>query len=198
MLPLLLLLCLVVTMPFSASPLLLATLLPNTLRSIQSCAARIIANKLVAFPTETVYGLGANALDATAVEKIFQAKKRPATNPLIVHVLDAADCASYVNHQSSLSLDIFTTLTSAFWPGPLTLILPASSLIPPQVTANGPNVALRSPSNPIARALLRSAALPIAAPSANLYGHVSPTTGGHVMVDMEGEDVAVIDAPEGE
>ncbi len=131
---------------------------------------------LVAFPTETVYGLGANALDPEAVARIFAAKGRPDFNPLIVHVLDtpaARDLASGWPESAEL-------LAAAFWPGPLTLVLPKRDIIPDVVTAGLPDVALRVPSHPVTRALLRTAAIPIAAPSANRYMELSPTIAAHV------------------
>ncbi len=131
---------------------------------------------LVAFPTETVYGLGANALDPEAVALIFAAKGRPDFNPLIVHVLDAAAAREYASHWPESA----ELLAAAFWPGPLTLVLPKRDTIPDVVTAGLPDVALRVPSHPVTRALLRTAGVPIAAPSANRYMELSPTTAAHV------------------
>lgn len=131
---------------------------------------------LVAFPTETVYGLGANALDAAAVARIFAAKGRPDFNPLIVHVVDAAEARRYVTSWPETA----RALAAAFWPGPLTLVLPRHDVIPDVVTAGLPSVALRVPSHPVARALLEVAGVPIAAPSANRYTELSPTTAEHV------------------
>lgn len=134
---------------------------------------------LVAFPTETVYGLGANALDADAVAKIFAAKGRPATNPLIVHVR-SADAAAEIARVS----DIAKRLIDAFWPGPLTLVLPKESAIPDIVTAGGPTVAVRQPSHPVAQALLDAAGVPISAPSANRSESISPTRAEHVLAGL--------------
>src|SRR3569833_201163 len=146
-------------------------------RRIIAIAADLIrAGKLVAFPTETVYGLGANALDAGAVERIYLAKGRPAYNPLIVHVADAAHANDVVANWT----DAANVLAAKFWPGPLTLVLPKRPGVPHNVTAGLPNVAVRVPSHPVAHALLALAARPIAAPSANRSTQVSPTTARHV------------------
>jgi len=132
--------------------------------------------ELVAFPTETVYGLGANALDPQAVTKIFAAKGRPSKNPLIVHVLGLNDAAELTNSMPKWAEE----LAAKFWPGPLTLVLPRSEKVPGIVTGDGPTVGLRSPAHPIARQLLEHCQLPIAAPSANRSGQLSPTTAEHV------------------
>lgn len=131
---------------------------------------------LVAFPTETVYGLGANALDAGAVERIFAVKRRPPRNPLIVHVADAAGAKRY----ASAWPEAAERLAAAFWPGPLTLVLPKRPEVPDIVTAGLDTVGLRVPSHPVALALLREADLPVAAPSANRSTQLSPTTAEHV------------------
>jgi L-threonylcarbamoyladenylate synthase len=151
-------------------------------------AARILrAGELVAFPTETVYGLGAHALDPVAVERIYEAKGRPATNPLIVHVatLDAARALS-----SSWS-STAERLASHFWPGPLTLVVPRADCVPASVSAGMDTVALRMPAHPVALALLLASGLPLAAPSANRYMEVSPTTAAHVQKSL-GERVGLI------
>ena len=146
-------------------------------------AAKIIKNGgLVALPTETVYGLGANALDSDAVKKIFVAKGRPQDNPLIVHV-DSIDMMLPLVEDFS---DNARKLASRFWPGPLTIIMKKSSLIPDVVSAGLSTVAIRLPSDPIARALISRAGVPIAAPSANLSGSPSPTTSKHVISDLSG------------
>ena len=140
-------------------------------------------------PTETVYGLGANALNPAAVAKIFTAKQRPSWDPLIVHVADREALAALVTaipEAAALWLGRFT-------PGPLTLLLPRAAAIPDAVTAGRPLVAVRIPAHPVARALLRASGLPIAAPSANTFGHVSPTTAAHVLADLEGRIDAVLD-----
>jgi L-threonylcarbamoyladenylate synthase len=145
---------------------------------------------LVAFPTETVYGLGANALDADAVARIFAAKGRPSNNPLIVHVADP----SQVTQLTSSRPDPFTQLTAAFWPGPLTLVLPKSEIVPDVVTAGGATVAVRMPAHPVALALLRAAQLPLAAPSANLSSELSPTSAEHVLRGLAGRIDLILDA----
>ena len=144
--------------------------------------------QLVAFPTETVYGLGANALDAKAVLNIFAAKGRPADNPLIVHVYDRAQLKPLCEVSP-----LAEKLMDAFWPGPLTLILPRKPAIPDEVAASLPTVAVRMPSHPVAAALLRACKLPIAAPSANRSGKPSPTTAHHVLVDMDGRIPLILD-----
>ncbi len=153
-------------------------------------AARLIrAGGLVAFPTETVYGLGANALDAQAVRNIFLAKERPANDPLIVHIADFEALPPLVTHLPPQVEE----LAHAFWPGPLTLILPRSAAIPDEVTAGGPTVAVRLPAHPVARALIRAAACPIAAPSANRFGRLSPTRAEDVLADLNGRIDLILD-----
>ena len=145
--------------------------------AIIASAARILrSGGLVAFPTETVYGLGANALDASAVAKIFEAKARPAWNPVIAHVASANDARALTTHWP----DAATVLASAFWPGPLTLVLPKSDVVQDIVSAGLPAVAIRVPSHPVAQALLAQCGCPIAAPSANRFTELSPTTAAHV------------------
>ncbi len=155
-------------------------------------AARVLrAGGLVAFPTETVYGLGAHALDPAAVGRIFAAKGRPADNPLIVHVEGIESARTLASTWPSAADE----LARAHWPGPLTLVVEKAASVPDRVTASGPTVALRVPDHPVAQALLRAAALPIAAPSANRSEQVSPTTAQHV-VDSLGpyvDDLVVID-----
>ena len=143
---------------------------------LKQAAELIRAGRLVAFPTETVYGLGANALDAGAVARIFAAKGRPATSPMIVHV-------DSVGMARSLALewpDAAGALARRHWPGPLTLVLPKRDSVPDIVTAGLPTVGLRMPSHPLALALIRAAGVPIAAPSANRFTQLSPTTAEHV------------------
>ena len=153
-------------------------------------AAMIKAGKLVAFPTETVYGLGANALDPDAVARIFEAKRRPAWDPLIVHVADAEMARTLAIDTS----ERFERLQQEFWPGALTLLVNRSDRIPDIVTAGRRSVGLRMPSHPVAHYLLRAAQVPIAAPSANLFSRTSPTTAAHVIADLEGRIDAVLDA----
>src|ERR1700722_14579157 len=158
-------------------------------------AAEILrAGGTVALPTETVYGLGANALDATAVAKIFAAKQRPAWDPIIVHVADEAMTASVVTEISEPASARIRALMAAFWPGPLTLLLPRSAAVPDIVTAGRPLVGIRMPAHPVALELIRRAGVPIAAPSANRFGHTSPTTAAHVLADLDGRIDVVLDA----
>ncbi len=144
---------------------------------------------LVAFPTETVYGLGANALDEEAVRGIFTAKGRPANDPLIVHVVSESALAEVVARVTPAAM----TLVEHFWPGPLTLVLPRASCIPDIVTSGGETVAVRMPAHPVALALLQAAGTPIAAPSANRFGHVSPTSAEHVLADLDGAIDLILD-----
>ncbi|MER3513062.1 MAG: threonylcarbamoyl-AMP synthase [Chloroflexota bacterium] len=148
--------------------------------SIAYAAAAILRGRLVAFPTETVYGLGANALDAAAVARIFIAKDRPPEDPLIVHLASEDDLPRVV----SVIPPVAHELARAFWPGPLTLILPKHPRVPDNVTAGLSTVAVRVPAHPVAFALLQASGVPIAAPSANRFGHPSPTTAQHVMDDL--------------
>jgi L-threonylcarbamoyladenylate synthase len=154
-------------------------------------AGRILASGgLVALPTETVYGLGAHALDRDAVARIFAAKKRPAWDPVIVHVCTVVMAEALVSSIPSAA----RSLMHAFWPGPLTLLLPRNLSIPDEVTAGRALVGLRMPAHPVALALIRHTGLPIAAPSANLFGHTSPTTADHVLRDLDGRIDAILDA----
>jgi L-threonylcarbamoyladenylate synthase len=146
----------------------------------------------VAFPTETVYGLGANALDATAVAKIFAAKQRPGWDPLIVHVCDREMMRFVADIPNALNKDVEALIT-AFWPGPLTLLLPRTAAVPDAVTAGRPLVGVRMPGHPVALELIRTAGVPIAAPSANRFGHTSPTSAAHVLEDLDGRIDAVLD-----
>ncbi len=153
-------------------------------------AARIVrAGGLVAFPTETVYGVGANALDSAAVNAIYVAKGRPSRNPLIVHVADMKSAQSLVKNWTPTA----QTLAERFWPGPLTIVLPRSELVPDAVTGGGLTVALRWPVHPVAQALIRAAGVPIAAPSANLSSELSPTLAEHVARNLVGRIDAILD-----
>jgi L-threonylcarbamoyladenylate synthase len=157
--------------------------------TIEEAADALKSGQLVAFPTETVYGLGANALDEIAVKKIFAAKERPSNDPLIVHIAHVGQvmqCASAFPAGAR-------TLALSFWAGPLTLILPKRASIPDLVTAGLPNVALRAPSHRVARALLEMAGIPIAAPSANRFSRPSPTTAAHVKADLDGRVDLILD-----
>jgi L-threonylcarbamoyladenylate synthase len=144
--------------------------------SVQTAAEMIRAGRLVAFPTETVYGLGANALDPEAVARIYEAKRRPRTSPLIVHV----DSISMARGLASVWPIQAEKLAQAYWPGPLTLIVPKLATIPDIVTAGLPTVGLRMPAHPVALELIRAAGVPIAAPSANRFTELSPTAARHV------------------
>ncbi len=156
---------------------------------IYRAAAVLKAGGLVAFPTETVYGLGANALDAQAVAGIFAAKERPAYDPLIVHLADVSELAQVTQAASPLTL----ALAAHFWPGPLTLVLPKAPQVPAEVTAGGESVAVRVPAHPVALALIAAAQTPIAAPSANRFGRVSPTLASHVLADLNGRIDVILD-----
>jgi L-threonylcarbamoyladenylate synthase len=152
-------------------------------------AAEILRNGgTVAFPTETVYGLGANALDANAVASIFAAKERPTWDPIIVHISDRAmlDQVAIVPPQAE-------PLIAAFWPGPLTLLLPRKPSVPDNVTAGRPLVGVRMPAHPTALALIEATGLSIAAPSANRFGRTSPTTAAHVLEDLDNRIDAILD-----
>jgi L-threonylcarbamoyladenylate synthase len=160
---------------------------------IERAAGLLRAGRLVAFATETVYGLGANALSAEAVAEIFAAKQRPAWDPLIVHIASVGEMDRIAVISGELRGRV-EKLAAAFWPGPLTMLLPRSAAIPDIVTAGRPLVGVRVPVHPAAQALLRAAGLPIAAPSANRFGHTSPTTAEHVLEDLGGRIDAVLDA----
>jgi L-threonylcarbamoyladenylate synthase len=158
--------------------------------SLQQAAELLRNGGTVAFPTETVYGLGANALDQRAVQSIFQAKQRPAWDPLIVHVVDQQQLAM-------VAADIPPNgrlLMKAYWPGPLTLLLPRSPLVPAIVTAGGHRVGVRMPRHPVAQKLIELAGVPVAAPSANSFGRTSPTRAEFVLQDLDGRIDAVIDS----
>ena len=154
-------------------------------------AAEILrAGGLVALPTETVYGLGAHALDPAAVERIFAAKQRPAWDPVIVHVANLDTLTGLVGEVPVHA----RRLMHAFWPGPLTLLLKRTAAVPDAVTAGRALVGVRMPAHPVALELIRLAGVPVAAPSANLFGHTSPTTADHVLEDLDGRIDAVVDA----
>lgn len=163
--------------------------MPNspTKAEIDEAARFLRIGRMVAFPTETVYGLGANALDAEAVARIYAVKRRPATSPLIVHV-DSIEMAQSLVHSWPENAE---ALTRRFWPGPLTLVIKKQPAIPDIVTAGLASVGLRMPAHPVALALIRAAGVPIAAPSANRFTELSPTTASHVRESL-GEDVDCI------
>lgn len=148
----------------------------TNIEEIKLAAGILRKGGLVAFPTETVYGLGANALDPIAVARIFAAKERPSFDPLIVHVASADD----LEQLTSQTTDLARQLAARFWPGPLTLVLPKSSRVPDIVTSGLPTVAVRIPDHRVALELIQTAGCPIAAPSANKFGHLSPVTAAHV------------------
>ena len=158
-----------------------------TEEEITRAAERIRQGGLVAFPTETVYGLGANALNAAAVERIYQAKERPWASPLIVHVSDEIMARSITADWSPTA----QALAERFWPGPLTLIVKKAVIVPDLVTAGLDSVGIRIPSHPVALALIRQAGVPIAAPSANRFSQISPTTAEHVRAGL-GDRVGII------
>ncbi len=155
--------------------------------AIARAALVLRAGGLVAFPTETVYGLGGRALDPAAIARIFAAKGRPATHPLIAHVLGEAEGRRLAARWP----EVATVLATHFWPGPLTLVVPRAPHVPRELTGGGESVGLRAPSHPVARALLTALGEPIAAPSANRYQTLSPTTAAHVAVSL-GERVDLI------
>ncbi len=157
--------------------------------NIQRAAAVIRGGGIVAFPTETVYGLGANALKVDAVAKVFAAKGRPANNPLIVHVAGVKQAQDLVSEWP----DAAERLAAAFWPGPLTLVMPKRAVVPDIVTAGGSTVAIRMPAHPVALRLVESAGCPLAAPSANVSGAVSPTEADHVVRTLGGRIDMVLD-----
>jgi L-threonylcarbamoyladenylate synthase len=160
---------------------------PAAIRRAVEC---LIRGGLVAFPTETVYGLGAHAFDPSAVRRIFEAKGRPPTDPLIVHLSSIADIGSVAVEIPP----VVESLGRRFWPGPLTLLLPRRNSLPPEVSAGLDTVAVRVPSHRVALTLLLASGLPIAAPSANLFGHASPTQARHVVDDLGGRVDLILDA----
>lgn len=163
---------------------------PPSRENIALAADILRGSGLVAIPTETVYGLAANALDPDAVKQIYAVKGRPSDNPLIVHISDACELEQLVTQTP----DICRELTDRFWPGPLTVVLPAAPIVPKQVTGGLDTVAVRCPSHPTAQAVIRAAGLPIAAPSANSSGRPSPTTAQHVYSDLKGKIPLILDA----
>ncbi len=161
----------------------------SDVNAVQIAAGLIKQGEVVGMPTETVYGLAANALDGRAVAKIFHAKGRPQDNPLIVHIADATQ----LNTLCPAVPPQAARLAEAFWPGPLTLIVPKAACIPEEVCCGLDTVGVRLPAHPLARALIRAAGVPLAAPSANLSGRPSTTTAAHVLRDMDGRIAAVLD-----
>jgi L-threonylcarbamoyladenylate synthase len=166
--------------------------------AIARAAARLRGGGLVAFPTETVYGLGVHALDVDAVGRLFAVKGRPTHDPLIVHVASFDEVTPLVvwpvwPAERAGTQSVAAELARRFWPGPLTLVLPRADCVPPQVTAGLDTVAVRVPSHPVARALLAAARVPVAAPSANLFSRPSPTEAAHVLQDFDGRIDMVLD-----
>jgi L-threonylcarbamoyladenylate synthase len=164
-------------------------ILPATEEHIARAAAVIRAGGLVAFPTETVYGLGADALNEDAVRKIFLAKERPADDPLIVHIASASQLPQLARQISQRAWD----LIERFWPGPLTLVLPKTERVPTVTTGGLDTVAVRMPSHPVAKRLIELSSVPIAAPSANRFGRPSPTIAKHVWEDLHGRIDLILD-----
>lgn len=160
--------------------------------NLNKAKAQILNGDIVAIPTETVYGLGANAFDSTAIKKIFAAKGRPQDNPLIVHISDICELKSVASEIS----DTAKKLAAVFWPGPLTMILPKADAIPNEVSAGLDTVGVRMPSHKVARDFIRLCGVPIAAPSANVSGKPSPTTAFHVYNDLSGKISTIIDGGE--
>ncbi len=158
-------------------------------QAISYAADLLRRGELVAFPTETVYGLGADALNPAAVQKIFKAKERPPDNPLIVHVTGLEDLERLTEN---IPVEV-ALLAGRFWPGPLTVVLPKKDIVPAVTTAGLSSVALRIPAHPLTQKLLAAAGVPVAAPSANISGRPSPTTAAHVIEDMAGRIAAVLD-----
>lgn len=156
---------------------------PPTVEGIAEAAKVLKNGGLVAFPTETVFGLGAVVTDESAVQRIFEAKQRPVDHPLIAHIANPESIAAWVKAPIPAAA---RQLMDAFWPGPLTLVLPKSASMPDVVTGGQDTVGIRCPSHPVARALLEAVGLPVAAPSANRFGRVSPTCGDHVRDELDG------------
>ena len=156
---------------------------------IELAADVLRTGRLVAFPTETVYGLGANALDAAAIERIFSAKQRPAGDPVIAHIHNFGQ----LEMLAVCVPDIARTLAERFWPGPLTFVLYRAANVPANIAAGRDTIAVRMPAHPVARALLESAGVPIAAPSANTFSRPSATTAAHVLEDLRGRVDVVLD-----
>ncbi|MGJ4900992.1 L-threonylcarbamoyladenylate synthase [Bradyrhizobium sp. HKCCYLS2058] len=177
-------------MPTAHIPAIETRILPADAAGITQAAATFARGGLVAFPTETVYGLGADAANAAAIARLYQAKGRPAFNPLIVHVADIAAARRIGRFNATAE-----RLATAFWPGPLTLVLPQSDgcAVADLATAGLDTVAIRVPAHPIAQALLAAFGGAVVAPSANISGHVSPTTAAHVAADLTGRIDLILD-----
>jgi L-threonylcarbamoyladenylate synthase len=163
---------------------------PEAIAALERAAEILRGGGLVAMPTETVYGLGANALNAAAVASIFAAKQRPKWDPIIMHVASLEMLDGLVKEVPERA----RRLAKAYWPGPRTMLLPRTAAVPDVVTAGSPLVGVRMPAHPVALELIRRAGVPVAAPSANLFTHISPTTAAHVLQDLDGRIDAVLDA----
>ncbi|MEG1412324.1 MAG: L-threonylcarbamoyladenylate synthase [Acidaminococcaceae bacterium] len=161
----------------------------NLILQLKTAARLLQSGEVIAFPTETVYGLGADGLNATAVSKIFAAKGRPSDNPLILHIAEPEELDRLTRSLSASA----KVLMAKFWPGPLTLVVPKSDLVPEVVSAGLDTVAVRMPSHPVARTLIKLARCPIAAPSANKSGRPSPTNAQDVLEDMDGLIAGIVD-----
>ena len=158
---------------------------------VAEAGAALAEGRLVAIPTETVYGLGCNALDPDAIARVFEAKGRPASDPLIVHVDGVAMADTLI--EGGLPT-VATRLAAAFWPGPLTMVLPKTEIVPDAITSGGPTVGVRCPAHPVARALITASGVPVAAPSANRFGRISPTTAAHVVEELGDRIDLIVDA----
>ena len=169
------------------------TKIGNTEKDISDAATLLRRGELVAFPTETVYGLGGNALDREASKKIYAVKGRPSDNPLIVHLTEWEDLSAV-----AYPIEQARSLYDAFCPGPLTMILKKKPLVPDETTGGRQTVAVRFPSHPVARALIKQAGVPVAAPSANVSKHVSPTTARHVLEDLDGKIPMILEGGDAE
>ncbi|CAG8514031.1 12268_t:CDS:1 [Acaulospora colombiana] len=164
---------------------------PNALRILEHASKLLAEDQVIAIPTETVYGLASNALHPEAIKKIYKVKNRPSDNPLIVHISSLKMLRSLLpNNEIPV---IYESVIRKFWPGPLTIILPKSDLIPSEITCSQPTVAVRFPSHPVARALISKCGFPLAAPSANLSGKPSPTLASHVLTDLNKKISLIID-----
>lgn len=157
--------------------------------SVSEAARLLKEGEVVAIPTETVYGLAGNAFDPNALAKIFAAKERPTFDPLIVHICDVAQLTDIAKNIPEAAYK----LAEAYWPGPMTMILPKKDCIPDLCTSDLPSVAVRFPSHPVAQAIIRESGLPLAAPSANLFKHVSPTTAEHVAAQLADRIAGIVD-----
>jgi L-threonylcarbamoyladenylate synthase len=171
----------------------MAEILTPSEENISRAATALRAGSLVAFPTETVYGLGANALDASAVGAIYAAKGRPSTNPLIVHLAESDEIFQVAQIAAHSAMEQAIQKLRPLWPGPLSLILPRSSTITPAVSAGLPTIAVRVPAHPVARELISRAGVPVAAPSANISTYVSPTSAQHVATGLGDKISFIID-----